>query len=152
MDTGSRAPPGYSNPSTGTVQHVDSWHQEWSLSNQDWPKGSPHSVMQNLDQWGVVGQERMQSGISSYSWSNTSDIGGMREITGLSSSPLINGNLENLDSYAGGIDARSLSATFPAFFQDKCKIFFIRSCLVCIYFWWVEMSVCKLAVPALPAT
>ncbi|CAK9879871.1 unnamed protein product [Sphagnum jensenii] len=122
MDTGSRAPPGYSNPPTGTGQHVDSWHQEWSLSNQDWAKGSPHSVMQNLDQWGVVGQERMQSGISSYSWSNTSDIGGMREITGLSSSPLINGNLENLDSYAGGIDARSLSATFPAFFQDKLRL------------------------------
>ncbi|CAK9231554.1 unnamed protein product [Sphagnum troendelagicum] len=46
----------------------------------------------------------------------------VNENEGLSSSPLINGNLENLDSYAGGIDARSLSATFPAFFQDKLRL------------------------------
>jgi hypothetical protein len=130
------------------TQHLDSLQHAWSLSNRDWSKGSPRGGTQNLDQWGVVGQERMLSGNSSYSWSNTSDLSGMRELTGLSSSPLLNGNLENLESYAGGIDARNLSTTFPAIFSDKCKIFrisflvhkFFCECL-CASSWCLHFSI-----------
>ncbi|CAK9861801.1 unnamed protein product [Sphagnum jensenii] len=122
MDPGSRTHPGYSNPPSAMMQHLDSLQHAWSLNNQDWSKRSPRSGTQNLDQWGVVGRERMLSGNSSYSWSNTSDLSGMRELTGLSSSPLLNGNLENLESYAGGIDARNLSTTFPAIFSDKLRL------------------------------
>lgn len=131
MEPGSRTHSGgyANNPPPGMGHTGRASQQEWSLSNQmgrgeEWSRGSPHSVQQNsnVEQWGVgaVG-ERRPSSMSAYSWSLSNDMGGMRGDLGMSSSPHVNGSLDNMESYMGGIDASSFSTSFPAIFQDKRK-------------------------------
>jgi hypothetical protein len=55
--------------------------------------------------------------MSSYSWSMSNE---RSDLAGLSSSPHVDGSLDNLDSIRG-IDANNFSNSFPAIF-DKCKL------------------------------
>jgi len=83
------------------------------MNREDWAaRGSPRSG--NGEPWGVgaVGEGRPPS-LSSYSWSMSNDRG---DLVGLSSSPHVNGNLENLDSRRG-VDSNSFSNSFPAIFN-----------------------------------
>ena len=116
---------GYANnppPGMGPIRRTSS-QNEWSLSNhinhgEDWARGSPRSGAQNnVEHWGVgaVGEGRPPS-MSSYSWSMSNERG---DLAGLSSSPHVDGSLDNLDSIKG-IDANNFSNAFPAIF-DKCK-------------------------------
>ncbi|KAG0568132.1 hypothetical protein KC19_7G188800 [Ceratodon purpureus] len=117
---------GYANnppPGMGPSRRTSS-QNEWSLSNQmnhgeDWARGSPHSGTQNnVEHWGIgaVGEGRPPS-MSSYSWSMSNERG---DFAGLSSSPHMDGNLDNLDSVRG-IDASNFSNSFPAIF-DKLRL------------------------------
>jgi hypothetical protein len=113
---------GYANnppPGMGHNRGGGTPQQEWALNNrgEDWARGSPRSGPQNnVENWGVgaVGEGRPSS-YSSYSWSTPNE----RADLGLSSSPHVNGTLDNSDSIRG-VDANSFSTSFPALF-DKCK-------------------------------
>lgn len=128
-----RAVGGHGSSSSSSSQQQQ---EPWSLSHQmnqnrggtttveDWTtRGSPRSLPQQQNNgeqqqnWGVgaVGEGRPPS-LSSYSWSMSNERG---DLVGLSSSPHVNGNLDNLDSIRG-IDSNSFSTSFPAIF-DKCK-------------------------------
>nr|XP_024396738.1 protein MEI2-like 5 isoform X2 [Physcomitrium patens] len=110
-------PPGMGPPRGGGTQ-------QWSLSNQmnrgeDWPRGSPRNGQQgNVEQWGLgaVGEGRPPS-LSSYSWSMSSERGDM---AGLSSSPHVDGSLENLEPMRG-VDGSNFSTSFSAIF-DKMRL------------------------------
>ncbi|XP_024384711.1 protein MEI2-like 5 isoform X2 [Physcomitrium patens] len=113
---------GYANnppPGMGPPRGLGS--QQWSLSNQmnrggqgDWARGSPQSGQQgNAEQWriGAAGEGRSPS-VSSYSWSVAND---RSDVAGLSSSPLVDGSLDNLESMRA-MDA-NFSTSFPAIFE-----------------------------------
>ncbi|KAG0603579.1 hypothetical protein M758_10G104300 [Ceratodon purpureus] len=117
---------GYANnppPGMGHIRGGGTPQQEWALNNQinrgeEWARGSPRSGPQNnVENWGVgaVGEGRPSS-YSSYSWSMANERGDI----GLSSSPHVNGNLDNSDSIRG-VDANSFSTSFPALF-DKLRL------------------------------
>lgn len=120
-----------SSSSSSSKQQESSWslsHQmnnsrgeDWGATNRGSPRSGPHSGLQNNgvgepQPWGVgaVGEGRPPS-LSSYSWSMSNERG---DLVGQSSSPHVNGNLDNLDSVRG-IDSNSFSNSFPAIF-DKC--------------------------------
>jgi len=106
--------------SSSSSQQLQEQQQPWSLMKEDWAsRGSPRSGNGEPQQqhWGVgaVGEGRPPS-LPSYSWNMSNERG---DLVGLSSSPHVNGNMDNLDSIRG-IDSNSFSTSFPAIF-DKCK-------------------------------